>query len=171
MPLNLEFKARVSDHSKIRALLEKINAKYVETILQVDTYFNIRNGRLKIREINDSTAQLIYYVRDEKEEFRWSDYQIYSLTNVAVLKDILTKAIGLKGMVEKKRDVYLVENCRIHLDDVNQLGKFIEFEYVFDGRKGAEVMEFVEHLKSELSTYILQIHRESYIDLLLKRKR
>jgi len=46
------------------------------------------------------------------------------------LKAALTAALGVRGVVEKRREVFLAGNVRIHLDEVVGLGLFLEFEAV-----------------------------------------
>lgn len=170
MPLNFEFKAKIKNINNIKKIIEKIQARYLETLQQIDTYYNTKHGRLKIREINNIISQLIYYNRDEEKEFRWSEYQVYDVSQVSILKNILEKSLGIKGVVNKKREVYILENCRIHVDDVAELGNFVEFEYMASDPSKNNAYEFISRLKAEFSGDIQEIHKNSYIDILLKQE-
>lgn len=165
MPTNLEFKASINSGEDIKNILNRIGAKYIETIKQADTYFYTKYGRLKIREINDSIYQLIYYNRDETKKFRLSEYQICEISDVEKLKDILKNSLGVKGVVRKIREVYMLDNCRIHIDEVANLGLFIEFEYIKEpGDEKSD--DLVNSLHELFLPHIKKIYRESYIDLI-----
>jgi predicted adenylyl cyclase CyaB len=154
MALNLELKIKVDSR---KYLLEKINvskARYIKTIIQKDVYYNVGKGLLKLR-IEDGTYTLIKYVRDEKGK-RWSNYHLLKLIGENpenYLKDILK----IEAVVEKKRELYMYKNTRIHLDNVKGLGNFLELEsVVLKNRKESEkeFNEVVKFLDLDLSRQI-----------------
>ncbi len=165
MPTNLEFKASIHSVEDVKLILKKINAVHLETIKQLDTYYYTQFGRLKIREINGSIYQLIFYKRDEIDKFRVSEYQICEFSEIQKLKEVFAKSLGISGIVNKTREVYMFKNCRIHIDDVANLGKFIEFECIQESDV-EKCFELVNYLYSIISPNIVQIHRNSYIDML-----
>jgi adenylate cyclase class IV len=59
---NIEIKARCNDLDKIRSILKTKNALFKGVDNQVDTYFNSKIGRLKLREGNIE-SNLIYYLK------------------------------------------------------------------------------------------------------------
>jgi len=95
---------------------------------QRDTYFNAVNGRLKLREM-EGEAKLIAYERPDGVDHRTSSYRIVEVED-AGLRDVLADALGIQAVVAKKRLLFIWEDVRIHLDDVERLGHFIEFEAV-----------------------------------------
>ncbi len=95
---------------------------------QVDTYFKVPLGRLKMREITGARAQLIYYRRDESRSRMDCAYQIATVSDPSGLRAVLTSALGLDVRVAKRREVYWLEGIKINLDEVERLGCFIEFE-------------------------------------------
>src|SRR5947209_16491563 len=131
---NIELKARYVDLARAVEVVKKLHARLDRSMTQVDTYFHAPNGRLKLREITTaagaSSAELIAYDRSDSTEFRDSQYFVVPVPDPALLKAALTAACGLRGVVRKHRDVYLFHNVRIHLDQVDRLGSFIEFEAV-----------------------------------------
>lgn len=139
---NIELKARIADLSVARATAERLATQYVGVELQVDTYFVSAVGRLKLREIDDRVAQLVAYERPNHPDAKGSDYYLVSVAEPAALKQALTAALGLRGVVRKRREIFLVDNVRIHLDEVDGLGTFLEFEAVLgpniDDRRGQE---------------------------------
>lgn len=170
MPTNLELKAKLSNIKNAEKIAFEIGAKKHSVSTQIDTYFHIANGRLKVREINAKKFELIYYHRVNKAGDRYSDYTIVSLKEPRTVKGILTKILGQKVVVRKKRALYLFNNTRIHLDRVKELGSFIEFEVlVTKGKTQAE--SCMRTLRREFSISQATIIAGSYSDLLFRKKR
>ncbi len=97
---------------------------------QIDTYFHCHHGRLKLRQIDGLRAELVWYARPDEHGPKASDYQLVPLAHPETLKAALTAALGVRAIVEKRREIFLYHTVRIHLDDVVGLGHFIEFEAV-----------------------------------------
>jgi predicted adenylyl cyclase CyaB len=127
---NIELKARLRDLAAARAVAESVATKRLGVQHQVDTYFHCHNGRLKLRQIDRLSAQLVWYARPDQQGPKASDYRLVPVSNPETLKAALTAALGVRGVVEKRREIFLVENVRIHLDEVVGLGQFLEFEAV-----------------------------------------
>ena len=128
---NLELKARHGDLAAARKAVQAIagiSTGGVEN--QVDTYFQVPHGRLKLREINEESATLIFYQRPDQAAARICNYQLVPVPNPAPLKTALSAALGIRGVVRKRREIYFWHNVRIHLDEVAGLGTFVEFEAV-----------------------------------------
>lgn len=125
--LNVEIKARCSDHNKVREILKSRSAEFKGVSHQFDTYFNVNLGRLKLREGNVEDC-LIYYDRENKEGPKESQILLHKSDPQSTLKEILIKANGIKVVVDKKREGYFIENIKFHLDVVENLGSFIEIE-------------------------------------------
>ena len=128
---NLELKARYPDLKEAKKRVALLKARFEKRLHQIDTYFKVSTGRLKLREINANFAQLIYYLRSDQVNFKLSEYEIYTLKDeVEKLKRILGNCLGVFKVVEKTREVFWYKNIRIHLDQVKGLGNFLEFEGV-----------------------------------------
>jgi predicted adenylyl cyclase CyaB len=125
---NIEIKARCDDLAAAKAVAEKLGADFAGVLHQVDTYFKVSRGRLKLREINSRESQLIFYERPDNLGPKVSSYQIYPIQNSADLTAILTSALGIWRVIEKVRELYWWDGVRIHLDCVSGLGNFIELE-------------------------------------------
>lgn len=126
---NIEIKARLSDYEKVKRLIEKLCSTPVRTEQQEDTFFNIHSGRLKLRNAGTKSS-LIYYDRSDSYNPTQSDIAISFIDDPDTLKSVLAKSLGIRGVVNKKRILYKYKQTRIHLDDVKDLGKFIELEVV-----------------------------------------
>ncbi len=129
MARNIELKARDLDPARsLRAALD-LGAEDHGWLQQLDTYFKVPNGRLKLRE-QERNAQLIYYERSDEAIERESHYRIVPVEDPDALKDSLAAALGILIAVEKSRRLLIWRNVRIHLDEVPGLGSFIELEAV-----------------------------------------
>lgn len=136
--LNIEIKARCDDLDAIRRILEKHGARHVGRDHQVDTYFTVPDGRLKLREGTIETA-LIHYLREDEAGPKASHVALYHPRETGPLKEVLTRALGVDTVVDKERDIYFLENVKIHLDRVTGLGEFVEIEAIdMDGSRGEE---------------------------------
>lgn len=125
--LNVEIKARCADPAFVRNYLLENNALPVGTDHQTDTYFNSPNGRLKLREGNIEN-NLIYYERNNQAGPKESLFHLVKIPDAAGLKQVLTKSMGIKITVIKKREIYYIDNVKFHIDEVPGLGSFIEIE-------------------------------------------
>jgi adenylate cyclase, class 2 len=153
-----------------RAIAARLATEPLEQQTQIDTYFVCRHGRLKLREINGSRAQLVYYARADRPDAKASDYRLVDVAEPAALKQALAAAWGTLVVVEKRREIYLYHNVRIHLDVVHGLGQFIEFEAVL----GSGVDEAAGHaqvawLQDEFQIEPADLLEGSYSDLLQKK--
>jgi adenylate cyclase, class 2 len=136
--LNIEIKARCHTPLSIKGILEAHNARFVGIDHQIDTYFKVPNGRLKLREGNIENS-LIHYERSNQAGPKQSDIVLEKVEHGSALKEILTKANGILAVVDKKRAIYFIENVKFHLDTVKGLGSFVEIEAIdFDGSIGRE---------------------------------
>ena len=125
--LNVEIKARCDDSSRIRNYLLSHNATFKGTDEQTDTYFNVRHGRLKLREGNIEN-NLIYYERTDQAGPKNSNFSLIRVEDAAGLKQVLLQSMGIKTVVRKRREIYYIGNVKFHIDDVENLGSFIEIE-------------------------------------------
>ena len=169
MPANIEIKARVWDFADITSRAEKLSDTPVEIIPQVDTFFNVPQGRLKLRALTPDHAQLIYYTRPDQEGPKRSDYHIAYTSDPENLKRVLELAYGIRGVVKKTRYLYLVGQTRVHLDDVQGLGQFMELEVVMrEGQEDAEGQAIAEGLMASLGVERSDLLEGAYMDLLEK---
>lgn len=125
--INIEIKAKCFHPNRVEAFLVSANAIFKGSDLQKDTYFNVPNGRLKLRQGNIEN-NLIFYNRNNQKGPKQSDFQLLPVTNASEMGTLLTEALGVKVIVEKKRHIYFLGNIKIHLDEVPQLGSFVEIE-------------------------------------------
>jgi predicted adenylyl cyclase CyaB len=167
LPSNIEIKARVRNFDEIRRRAEDLSDSPVEVIPQEDTFFNTPHGRLKLRLLAEDRAQLIYYTRPDQEGPKRSDYHISHSSDPANLKRVLELAYGIRGVVRKTRYLYLVGQTRVHLDDVEGLGQFMELEVVMQEKQSdAEGQAIAEALMASLGVDKTDLLEGAYMDLL-----
>lgn len=168
---NIEIKVEAKSFQDIVTILINMKATPKEKLSQIDTYYLIKNSiRLKTREINKKNLELIYYKRANNQKSKKSSYDImpYEYKNKQNLKNILKKIFGVKVIVRKERQLWIYKNTRIHLDQVKNLGKYIELETVIKNISPKKAME--EHLSiiNKLELNKLKKVAHSYSDLMLK---
>lgn len=167
---NIEIKFHTPSLSEIHSFLQyhpSISFQWEKE--QTDIYFRVNRGRLKLRFQNNSEAELIFYQRDDDENARLSQYLIYYPGQTNLLKDLLENALGIRSVVKKKRTLYQFKNVRIHLDEVENLGSFLECEAVVDDITDEETSRKNLHeLLTYFSSFSLTPVAQSYVDLLQK---
>jgi adenylate cyclase class IV len=167
MPRNIEIKARVPELDVLRAAVVALVSHPGETLEQEDTFFAVPNGRLKVRRFSDGTGELISYHRADQRGPKESVYTRCPYQNARALSETLGEVLPVRGVVTKRREVFLVGRTRIHLDQVHLLGCFVEFEVVLSERESAEDGERVaRELLHTLHISTTRLVAEAYIDLL-----
>jgi predicted adenylyl cyclase CyaB len=167
MPSNIEIKARVWDFAETQRRAELLSDAPVQVIPQEDTFFHAEEGRLKLRQLAPDRGQLIYYTRPDREGPKRSDYHIFDTIDPSNLRRVLELAYGIRGVVRKTRYLYLLGQTRIHLDDVEGLGQFLELEVVMqEGQRDAEGQAIAEELMARLGVERADLLEGAYMDLL-----
>jgi adenylate cyclase, class 2 len=138
---NLELKAKCSDLLIFRRLAEEIGAIWQWRHAQQDTYFNGDNGKLKLREVDEKPAELIAYNRPALAQAKISNYNLVIINEPDQFKKVLSIALRQTIIVKKYRDLYLWNNVRIHLDEVQDVGSFVEFEAVIDADNNERISQ------------------------------
>lgn len=167
--LNVEIKARSSDPLAVRNYLLSHGGNLKGTDHQIDTYFNVQRGRLKLREGNIEN-NLIYYERGNQAGPKSSHFNLVKVEDAKELKEVLTKSNGIKVIVEKRREIWYINNVKFHIDEVPGLGSFIEIEA---GNMLADLTQ--EQLKTQCDFYLKEFKIDasslvevSYSDMLLE---
>lgn len=168
--INIEIKAKSNNQDGVRDILKSYNAEYKGTDHQIDTYFNVNFGRLKLRE-GDIENFLVQYNREDTEGPKQSDVTLFKSEPNSSLKEALTKSLGILVVVDKKREIYFIENIKFHIDTVKDLGTFIEIEAI-----DKEATISIEKLQKQCQKFLdlFKIPQQdlisvSYSDLLLEK--
>lgn len=164
---NIELKARVQDLNAMEIVAKNLCSNASKIIVQTDTYFPVSAGRLKLREMGKD-AQLIAYTRPDSCENKLSSYTCVPVLEPLLLKKALSDSLGIRAEVQKRRTLYIDGTNRIHLDQVEKLGDFIEFEAVLRPDEPLESgHERIQKLRRLFNIKDADLIAVSYIDLIL----
>jgi predicted adenylyl cyclase CyaB len=171
MARNIEIKARVSSLAALTRAAAAIADQGPTEIFQDDTFFACSAGRLKLRAFSSTQGELIFYRRNDQSGPKESYYVRSATAEPDTLREVLSLSYGEVGRVRKRRTLYLVGRTRIHLDEVEGLGQFLELEVVL--REG-ETAEAGAHEAGELMIRLGitadQLIDRAYVDLLARSK-
>jgi predicted adenylyl cyclase CyaB len=167
MATNVEIKARVGDPGRLQALVEALSDTPATVIPQEDVFFCTPGGRLKLRVLAPDEGQLIYYEREDASGPKQSNYMLSCTGEPDTLQAVLAGALGVRGIVRKRRVLYMVGNTRVHLDQVEGLGSFMELEVVLgSGQSEEEGQAIATELMEKLEIKGADLIEVAYIDLL-----
>ena len=172
--VNVESKTHGVDLDAVASLAAALGARFEGELAQVDTYFRVRRGRLKLREISHHTpggrvsvsAELIRYERPDESGPRVSSYERTEIGDVAGCRTQLEAEHGVRGCVRKRRQLWTFDSTRIHLDRVETLGDFVELETISAGSPGPADRREHDRIASALALDPSATLEGSYIDLL-----
>ncbi len=168
MPVNLEIKVPVKNLSKLIKIVESEGGKLIYSSKQIDVYYKLASGRLKVRNSSKGEKSVIFYKRVEDGSERWSDFEVIPVQNPEEWIKFFDNFLERLVTVNKHRTLYHLKNTRIHFDKVKGLGNFVELETkVINGKKSAkrEFSELIKLLDLNPEEQILK----SYSDLILMR--
>lgn len=164
---NVEIKARVSDLGGLVRRASALAARGPVVVEQTDTFFHCSRGRLKLREIHGAEAELIYYERADRHGPTESRFLRSRCGEPEALREALGRALGVRGSVRKRRTLFLVGRTRIHVDEVEGLGAFVELEVELQGSEteveGAATARDLMHRLGIAPEDLVEL---AYIDLL-----
>jgi predicted adenylyl cyclase CyaB len=167
MARNVEIKASVADLAALERQVATLATSGPEFIAQDDTFFACPNGRLKLRVLGTGEGQLVFYRRADAQGPKESFYLVSETPDPGSLRDTLTHAYGALGRVRKQRILYLIDRTRIHLDRVEGLGDFLEFEVVLaDGEPAEAGVKVADALLKQLDIPAESLIERAYFDLI-----
>lgn len=170
MARNVEIKAAVSDLDAVRRRASAIASGPSQVINQIDTFFAVPGRRLKVRQFADGSGELISYNRPDGSGPKISTYSIVACADARTLVDILVRLLPVRGPVVKRRELFMIGRTRVHLDEVEALGSFVELEVVLNDDEPAasgerEARDVMERLGIAPDSLV----PDAYIDLLERR--
>jgi predicted adenylyl cyclase CyaB len=164
---NIEIKARVRDVARLSEAAARLSDAPVEVLQQEDTFFAVPHGRLKLRIFAGGTGELIFYRREDRHGPKSSDYFISKVSDPQLLCAVLSRALGVRGIVRKKRRLFLIGQTRVHLDEVEGLGSFVELEVVLrDNQPNQEGEKTAQNLMQQLGIQDGDLLSGAYIDMM-----
>lgn len=169
MAKNIEIKAQIKNLPKLLTLAKEISDSDEIIINQKDIFYNVPKGRLKLRIFSPQKGELIYYERNDMNGPTESNYFITKIENPSTLNETLSLALGIKGVVEKKRILFLIGQTRLHVDNVENLGQYMELEVVLrEGQSNKNGEDIAKDLMRKLEISDEDLIDKAYIDLIVK---
>lgn len=167
--LNVEIKARTKRATDIKKILETKKARFIGIDHQIDTYFKVPKGRLKLRQGNIEKT-LIHYHRPDQAGPKQSKVTLHHPVADESLKEVLEQALDILVIVDKQRAIYFIDNVKFHIDEVKDLGEFVEIEAIdIDGTIGLDHLhDQCEEYMKLLGIEVKDLVDQSYSDLLMK---
>lgn len=168
---NIEIKARCPEPDKVRYALRDEGAEFKGTDNQVDTYFKVPKGRLKLREGNIE-SNLIQYNRPDNEGPKKSEFTVFTVPPGPNLRGVLINSLEILAVVDKQREIYFIDNVKFHIDQVQGLGSFVEIEAIdINDDIGSErLMAQCQHYIKRLGIQEADFISQSYSDMVLAKK-
>jgi adenylate cyclase class IV len=162
---NVEYKAELRDIELARSICRRLKARHVGLFDQTDTYYRVPDARLKKRQTVGQPTEYIFYNRPDKSAPKVSRYVVY--TEREATERFGRSELPVWVVVKKRRDLYMLDNIRIHLDQVEGLGNFLEFEALVSPRRNAaRCSAALSKLRDEFSGVLGEPISGSYSDLL-----
>ena len=170
MPSNIEIKGILKNRADALSIAASLSGGGPEILTQDDIFFRCDGARLKLRIFGPDQGELIRYERADVADTRCSRYWIATTPDPQILLTILTATLGVKGTVKKVRTLYLIGQTRVHIDQVQDLGDFLELEVVLRPEQSeAEGRKIAESLLSDFRIDKADLVAEAYVDLLARR--
>ena len=172
---NLELKHYCPDFKKVRKILKEIGAKKEIIKNQKDYFFKLpdinkeKSPRIKLR-IEGTKQTLVYYQRPSfvKGKDTASTVKLYDVKDKQLLP-FLTASLGVKAIVDKKREVWRKTNTVFHLDNVKGVGGIFEIELQKKGSKVTETdKKIFKSYQDKLLPFLGPVIKGSNVDLVKK---
>lgn len=171
MPDSVEIKAKVKDKHGLTNKARELSGQEGQLLEQEDTFFGCNNGRLKLRNLKGAPSELIFYQRPDQAGPKLSQYFKTEVPDPDSLKQVLALALGVRGVVKKTRYLYMIGQTRVHVDQVEKLGDFMELEVnLHDGQSPEEGQAIAHDLMQKLGVKEEDLLTCAYMDLLLEDK-
>ena len=167
MAKNIEIKASIQDVNFCLTKAKELSGGEPEIINQEDFFFNCENGRLKLRFFSSQNGELIFYNRKNQKGPKTSEYFITEINEPGRLLNILEKSHGIYGRVKKIRKLFLIGRTCVHIDQVENLGDFLELEVVLSENEDAGIGKIeAQHLMDQFKISSDDLVECAYVDLI-----
>ena len=167
--MEVEIKAKIKNRNEFEEKLTSMGAEFIREVVEEDEYFNhpcrdfaATDEALRIR--NDGT--LTYKGPRVDKDTKSREELNLKIGNMNEARALLI-SLGFKPVAKviKRRRYYKIDNITISLDNVPELGDFVEVECIGDYEPCREkVLDMAKKLGIE------EFIRKSYLELLLEAK-
>lgn len=172
---NIEIKARFASAELFNKAVEVARRlsgdDKGEILVQRDIFFHAATGRLKLRYEEGRVARLIQYSRPDTSAAKLSEFKLLTVAEPELLEQMLKDSVGVKGVVEKTRHLFMVGQTRVHLDNVKSLGHFFELEVCLRPEQTIEEGNSIaQNLQADFGITADQLMSGAYMDELAANK-
>lgn len=166
---NVEIKAICTNPDKIEKILLENGAFFKGTDKQTDTYFNVRNGRLKLRQGNIENS-LIFYSRNNQQGPKQSNFRLFQTLNIDEILPLLKDSLGILTTVKKSRKIFYIDFVKFHIDNLEGFGDFVEIEVgdLEDKKTTEELEKICNHYINLFGIKTEDLIKDSYSDMIMK---
>ncbi|GAB4516264.1 MAG: hypothetical protein Tsb0013_20840 [Phycisphaerales bacterium] len=162
---SVEWKAEVRDPSIVRALVKRLGGVHASTVVHCDTYYRVIDGTLLKREIEGEAPEFIHYLRSPEVRPRHTRFTLYS--EEQAVERFGARPIPVWVIVEKRREIWVVDGVRVHLDEVEDLGTFVELEVLVTPGRDARACEAkLARLRAALGPFVGEPVARGYAELM-----
>jgi len=165
---NVEIKAVARDFVRQQRLAAALatDGPGSRLLVQHDVFYRVPHGRLKLRRFGEGNGELIQYDRPDELGSKTSSYVVVPVERPGEVHAALARALGVLTEVKKRRTLYMVGRTRVHFDEVEGLGQFIELEVVLrDGEDEAVGHDEARGLMARLAIGQEDLIAGAYADL------
>ncbi|MFH1328160.1 MAG: class IV adenylate cyclase [Candidatus Bathyarchaeota archaeon] len=174
--IEVEAKVQVKDLEKVKSRLINLGARKVFSQTEWDTYFNhpakdfgVSDEALRIRSSSNGERSITYKGPKISPKLKTREELSFNIDDLKAAGDIIER-LGFKkvAMVVKRREAWELSSSRVYLDEVENLGYFVEIEILVPKMvDNAEQQAF--GLLEKLCLNQEPLIRESYLELVLRR--
>ena len=135
MATETEAKIRVADHEPLQARLIQLGAQPQGQQLEVNMYFDtaderLRQGDTALRLRCTDKKNVLTYKGPQTQSRYKQRLEVQTTVAEAQAMQAILQQLGFRQslLFEKRRDSWLLNNCRVELDELPLLGSFVEVE-------------------------------------------
>ncbi|WKX93257.1 hypothetical protein Q1695_010916 [Nippostrongylus brasiliensis] len=169
MHQSIVLKARVDDIEQAENAIFDLTESLGTFFVQEDVYFNVPNGNLKLRIMHPNRCgQLIYNSLSNKSDHKLSESQVTEVEDVLSIRATLSAALGERGTITKKRRVFTMDDVRIYLDDVDQIGQFIDIAVTLNSSQSDSCYARAKEIRERLNISEDAVVPVAYLDMMME---
>ncbi|AKD04571.1 hypothetical protein POKO110462_11310 [Pontibacter korlensis] len=167
MYTSVSFKARLSDFAEAQTILLEQEVRFLDAAMQLETYYKVEQGKLKLIKGGLENA-LVHYQQQKHQNMFFNEVLLYLKRPSSGLVETLYGSPQPVVELKKLRKTFVYDNLKVHLDQLETLGYFVEVEALdIDGSYGLEhLLELCESRKELLQLEDEDLVQEDYPVLL-----
>ena len=178
--MEIEARVKIDDIDNLKEKLSNLGATFLKKRKEIDEYFSLKNRDfwstlecLRIRQLPETNDAILTYKPSTTEEMKKKEMfykeELEVEVNAALMRKIL---IALECIplitVEKEREYWEIDNKKIMIDKVKDLGNFMEVEVNHPEKEIDESREIIFKFFKDLGFDLDRLTSEPYRCMLRK---